>query len=740
MKHEPTSSDDVSLGAGMIFDRSPLYAVLFSTKVDLSQHHLPITAAPLDSEWVGTVPHALDRDVATALPGLWYCLHLPNTFQQLVDIPAMSLKAEQALHLDHQILLVPIQGFNNKIIPAWHSWMAPTLVICPDDLLEDAAPRATDMGFPLPTVSYSQLSDESLKAHWRAIHDHFVSEAPYLGREPELTQRLDLAPIDLPRRWLSRQMTDDASIIAPSNDSPDHIMRTVLGDQLQLGTVARLEFENTPPEVAAEKLPNALKEEVPRLRFPLALGLPGVAPAYIREVYTPAMRKIIKSITRTEEKDTWSAEVANRTDNLIERAAIEFATTHQALARSGAGLTFGSIPREAFIVLAQLERHFHEGPYPATVWRLLDRLDKAAESIWNDAAVLSIRQASMISAFTNFPIGLLRFPTDTTSLTNRVPITYRPLIPLTRTLQRELMHIPPIEFHSQFHVLVAECIPDDDPVGRESRSGWQFVENMIKSQSSDITIEIVEALSIDALRRAIVDSKPDILVISAHGHFERERNMAGLVIGSEFYMGPEIDTLPPVVILSACNVAPKGAGAVTITDLLLREGAVAVLGTQVPVDVRHNSMLMMRFFLYMTEALKGREQHSNLLEVWHHVQMSNAINDILDGETSLHSWGMSNGPSGLPVLTEFMRLRAPGRLRWGHIYQDTEAVLGEIADEQGMGEMVRNWFKAPGYVPESLFYVFNGRPERIYLKPLNETALKVVSPESNIAPKQVRSD
>jgi hypothetical protein len=52
--------------------------------------------------------------------------------------------------------------------------------------------------------------------------------------------------------------------------------------------------------------------------------------------------------------------------------------------------------------------------------------------------------------------------------------------------------------------------------------------------------------------------------------------------------------------------------------------------------------------------------------------------------------------------------RSAGRLRGAHIYQDTQQVLGEIADDQGPGEQVRNWFRRPGYVPESLFHLFAG--------------------------------
>jgi len=62
-----------------------------------------------------------------------------------------------------------------------------------------------------------------------------------------------------------------------------------------------------------------------------------------------------------------------------------------------------------------------------------------------------------------------------------------------------------------------------------------------------------------------------------------------------------------------------------------------------------------------------------------------------------------------------MSVRSVGQLR--NIYRDTERVLGEIADDLGMGSKVRNWFQRPGYVPESLFYVFAGKPERIYLRP-----------------------
>jgi len=125
---------------------------------------------------------------------------------------------------------------------------------------------------------------------------------------------------------------------------------------------------------------------------------------------------------------------------------------------------------------------------------------------------------------------------------------------------------------------------------------------------------------------------------------------------------------------------------------------------------------MSRFFLYIRESAARREEHSNLLEVWHRTQTTNAIIDIINGSESLRSWGYGNTASGRPVVEEFMSVRSVGQLR--NIYTDTERVLGEIADDLGMGSKVRNWFQRPGYVPESLFYVFAGKPERIYLRPM----------------------
>jgi hypothetical protein len=226
------------------------------------------------------------------------------------------------------------------------------------------------------------------------------------------------------------------------------------------------------------------------------------------------------------------------------------------------------------------------------------------------------------------------------------------LNPLSRVMQSELTYAPPVNLSSGYRVLVAECIPAEDPVGLMSRIAWNSAREFDMSEGYPITFETVECFSISQLNDAL-DTAPDVLVISAHGAFRREANVAGIMIGEQICLGPELGEVPPVVILSACHVAPRGLGPVSIADLLLRQGALAVLGTQVPVDVRRNALLMARLFLYLAEALAKRESFSTLLDLWHFIQMSNPVYDILHGSKAFNDWGLTQLANGNSVLGEF---------------------------------------------------------------------------------------
>ncbi|MET8700726.1 CHAT domain-containing protein [Kitasatospora sp. NPDC004723] len=696
----------------------PLYAVLFAPgpgegRAQDALPYVPVVfERPADAE--STAPHGLAKSVATALPGLWYCLHLPATLLDLVDVPIQKLKAAQHLLLDHHILMVPIDCFDADRIGDLPQGRHPVLAVCPDELLDEARERSSSLGFALPATPYSQMNDITLAAQWRAIQQHYASELPALTGELSLTRRLDLAPLTLPHRRLARQMGWPTMESTVQDTDIDRAFTQALNGQIHLATLARLEREGASPEVAERRFPQTAGEETARLRVPLALGLPGAAPAYTRNAYDGELRRQLEPQPAASPDDTWSVNLHERPDHLVERAAVEFAVTHQAIASSGLGLMLPTVPRDAFLALADLERHFIDGPGSATTRRLLTRLNDAVRPLWSDELRAAIERASALTVFSDFPLGLLTMPGDTSPLCARLPVAYRPLQPLTRTLQLQTVTRPPLGLNHRIKVLIAECIPVSDRIGRLSREGWRLARQIATPDA--LTVVQAETLTLDALQEAVAEHRPDILVLSAHGTMVG--NSAALQVGGAPRLFLGIDHMPPVVMLSACHVAPRGSGAVAITDLLLREGALAVLGTQVPVDVRHNAMLMNRFLVYLAEEIAKPGQFATLLDVWHHVQTSNAVNDILTATPNLKKWAASPTPTGRPVAVEFMANRANGQIRRAHVYEDTEQILGEIADDQGQGPRIRNWFRHPGYIPESLFYVFAGRPDRIFLSSL----------------------
>lgn len=123
---------------------------------------------------------------------------------------------------------------------------------------------------------------------------------------------------------------------------------------------------------------------------------------------------------------------------------------------------------------------------------------------------------------------------------------------------------------------------------------------------------------------------------------------------------------------------------------------------------------MVRLFVYIRESLAGAAPEESLLAAWQRTLGGNPITDILQGNPRLEQWGHSAVGDEV-VLTDFMLNSSVGRLRAGHVYEDTETVLIEMAERMGMENQIRSWLRTPGYLPESAMYAFYGRPDRVRL-------------------------
>jgi hypothetical protein len=70
------------------------------------------------------------------------------------------------------------------------------------------------------------------------------------------------------------------------------------------------------------------------------------------------------------------------------------------------------------------------------VEKLLSRLNAVVRPLFTEPVMEAISRASMLTVLSNFPLGLATMPGDTAPLAARLPLTYEPLLPLTRTVKK----------------------------------------------------------------------------------------------------------------------------------------------------------------------------------------------------------------------------------------------------------------------------------------------------------------
>lgn len=694
--------------------RHPSYIILFETD------GLPIEFRPLTTatEYVlrylkgqTTLPLLFDTRLKTAIPLIWYCLHLPRSRYDFQVVPAKVLKGFQKVSHHHHIVIIPVPYLESVQLMLNHDW--PKIIFTPDNLVDAATTLSSQIQNVIEITMASSIGSESLHRHWSALYNALSVSHPQNIQPSKLMDESNLRASILPMHFVVRQLRGGSDIAVPIGfPSQEEILKYFIHCQAVLSATAKLEAEGATLEQAEHLMPQRLVEERQEFRCPVSVAVPGISPR-------SSTRELHKRLRRVGKLSPY--------DDEIERSVMELLVAHHALGGQGIGFLADNIEDEAFVLLNMLETTMQASrPNPKAVQRLLRRIGEMVSKSFSENQMLAILHASSLTCFSEFPIGLSSAPEGKSPLCCRVPIAYRPLLPLTRAMQFEISGFPTHYLKDRLKILIIECIPRDDPIGQLSRIGWRIGIEILLTVSN-VECRTVETDTVDDIKTALREGTYDILVMSAHGY--TDGNIAGIRCGDRMVFCEEIGPLPVIVCLSACQVTPRGKGTVNITDLMLREGAHVVLGTLMPVDVRKNSILMVRFFVYIAEALEGRHPEGNLASLWHFVQMSNAINDIVSGNQSFLDWAHDKN-SGISVIDEFMHKRSVGRLSRSNIYEDTETILLDIARERGMDNKVRSWLSSPGYIPESLFYVMIGWPERIWFfdADLNEARRRFQQP------------
>lgn len=402
-----------------------------------------------------------------------------------------------------------------------------------------------------------------------------------------------------------------------------------------------------------------------------------------------------------------------------EKRMIRIIGLHRAIARNGVLIELPCANELIYKKINEIELRCQQGANNRHIQKLLEDLGGILGGYFKDYQLKCLIRARHITIFSDLPLGLAVLENTEEPLQCYKNISYKPLSPLTRNFQVEMGKSPQIYLGKQCKIAFAECIiPDTENLYVRKMS--EIVRDTLlelQKEYPNMSFEYGETYTIKEIKKFISDNmNADILYISAHGHYAKENNMAGLMIGNEFWMANENDMhVPPIVILSACHVSPRGRGAVDVADLFIRSGAVTVLGTFIPVNAKRNTILMTRLFTYILEAQKGNDQYKTLADAWSGIVSTNAIHELVQSSKRFEEWMYGKNSRGKVRMIEFQLERCVRRLHPATIYSDTISIIKEMLAEEGMEGKFGDVLDQRNYFPESYFYQFIGYPENVFL-------------------------
>lgn len=697
----------------------PWFLILFEA-TDVEVPYSPITSVGAPHTHPVTQPHGFDREMIGALDAVWFALHLPRRVHDTFDLPLRMLRDSPRFDLAHRITLLPASLLERDEWVRALTSPSPALVLAPPSGIEAAERFARAGGVRLGVLSFDDLSERQLRSLWRRITrfsdapiQRRIAPIPYLPLARE-------AATTLPTQFLARQLRREHDLHRVKDDALAVLDRLV-HMHATVHALSRAEDLGHTEATASRAFRQLYPQAVRTLELDGVLAVPGVAPAYRRRLAATLGPPAI-----TDEED--------------ENRVIAVLAAHRGAARTARTFVTPSIPPDVWGGYAQLEAHCASGHVrPLTVWRMLRSLgSRLAEVLGNEGQAVA-RRASWLTVFSDFPVGLTILPGDTSPLLSRTPLIQLPLTPLTRRLQFELAPNTFEDWTGGFRLLIAECLSPTDPLNRLSASAWDVIAETVNA-SPGSRCDVV-AIHDEAHLRAVLNAdRYDMLVLSAHGSYDRAANTAAVCIRNTPSLLVEIEHVPPVVVLSACEISPRASGAVSVADLLFRHGASVVIGTLVPIRADRNAVLLNRFFAYLCDAIVEVEHFDTLGALWHHVLTTHAVHDIYSSSRQVERWAFSM-KNGLTVDKEFKNVRSVGRLHGGHMHRQSEEVLLEIARDRGFEDTLRSTLKSQSYFPESLFYTMLGRGDRILLarsyvellQPRDEMAFRTAAAETSAA-------
>jgi hypothetical protein len=407
-----------------------------------------------------------------------------------------------------------------------------------------------------------------------------------------------------------------------------------------------------------------------------------------------------------------NARASNSNLTKEENFAIQILGCHRAIKEHSLYMNLNQIKSEMFDVLFEIEDHCQGDISNKYIWKSLKKLGKLFNDGLTDFEKKEILTAESIRYFSDFPIGICILPNMTSPLSCSKPISGISLTPLIRDYQLEFGKNKTHVVSNLCKVIVIECVKPDDRIYKLSKEAWEHVCDTSKILNH-LQIELEEATSVFSFKKILKKhNNADILVISAHGEYDINKNLTGFHIRDELWMANDSDYwVPPVVIFSACHVSPKGRGSINVSELLFRNGAISIIGTLIPINVISNIYLMNRFFVYINESFDNPKLNT-LDKIWHHVIATHAVIEISNTTQKLKKW-ISTKKEDISPLEQFMLIDSVGKIRGNHAYNDTIKILTQIAKRDNLDTYLEQVIDSQGVFPESVFYTLYGHADKV---------------------------
>jgi len=650
--------------------------------------------------------HMFDDLLIPILPAVEYCLHMPRIEMDTYDVDTRVL--DNAYDVPHNICIIPDTApFIEQIMSQF------TFIIYADNCMEHVKKLAQSRICELVSMPVSELSQDSLKDHWKLLFDKRIAQD--VERLEDIDKQFLLSwdkQLILPALATARQYGKVDVVYNKIFNSVDifETCANVIWNQLvhHNALMSCSSFSGIDGDLFQKMFSESEKNAEKTTRVNVVITMPGIPR---RQVKLGGLNPEVP---------------------FDEKKVIRLLALHRAIAKDALIIEVPLVGNALFDKLNELEINCKQGTNNKYVKKTLRDIGKLFEEKLTKEQLWAINWAKHITVFSDFPIGLAVIGDADTSLQCYKEISYRPLTPLTRCFQNEMVKHRQIYHGARCKIAFAECVPDDSQNNKLIRAtSASLIHSLENFCANNEKMEYVyaETLNVKELKDFISNnSDADILHISGHGSYDRNINMAGLMVGHEFWMGDDNDyRVPPVVILSACHVNPRGSGVVNIADMFLRAGAEAVLGTFIPVDSQRNMILINRLYTYINEAQKGSKMYKTLSEAWSGVVATNAIHEMAASSPAFLQWIMGKNDNGELRLMDFSMKRCLGRLHGSSMYKDTIKIVKEMLHEEEMDGRFDDILSQDNYFPESFFYQWIGFPENIFL--YNEVFEKVIVEE-----------